>query len=406
MTKADVESRVKATLVDEFNHSCAECDRPENKPVVAAIFACPVDHKRLAVVCCKKCHKAMSKMSDDDVQFTFRSLVSTDEWTDKDVEALEIGGNALVNACYEATVTNEKDGRDRKKYGYEAFLFEKYVNMSFFDEILYKQMMAKASKALVEKRFNQSLRGFNLKKMEDLQNSMTNMSVDPRELLEQDPAAEEGRGEPMERTHSSRSVQRERRNVGANRRRLSSRNLLGDADSDGNSTTPTRRRLSSRNLLADDEKKEDSAKRTQLSRNRMNSLRRDLSGGDHDNNKQRPSNVRDKSSRDGGGMRRALSQKRLSAGGSNHSRSDGMRRASSSNRLNVERNNSSGSMKRTSSRNSLHSSFVVHGDNNHDDGEQPRMRRASSRNKLMNADDEDRRRSGGRHRSSKRSLLA
>jgi hypothetical protein len=187
--------------------------------------------------------------------------------TEQDIGALEISGNRLVNACFEATVTNEKDGRDRKAYGYEAFFFEKYVNLSHFDDTLYRQMIAQSAKAFVEKRFNQSLMAFNLKKQqqEELESSLSELSLLGNEHDREGRCR--GEGDFLERGHHSANFIRDRRHIGMR----------------GKQSSRTREPMrSTRSLLG--ERREDGVKKSHISRDKLNSLRQELLEGDDNAN--------------------------------------------------------------------------------------------------------------------------
>ena len=68
------------------------------------------------------------------VHLMFVRSVNLDEWKEEEVEAMERGGNAIVNAYYEAHIGREprltvgSDGRAR-----ERFIRNKYDNRKFFD---------------------------------------------------------------------------------------------------------------------------------------------------------------------------------------------------------------------------------------------------------------------------------
>ena len=254
--------------------------------------------------------------------------------TSDDIEALELGGNQLVNACYEATVAKEKEGRDKRKYGYEAFLFEKYVNLTFFDEILYKNMISQARKALVEKRFNKSLRGYNLKKTaaEDEESESSN-DID---------GSTSSHGE-------SAAPRRARRNVGMQRAQ-SARGLQGRRQ------MSSRRLRSARNIMADVEPEPENGgnRRPSMSRQRLNSIRRELLD---DREERRTATKVTNISDDEGAppteerrVRRQMSNRRLSGRNlMDGVEGGGMRRNGSNSRLGPE----GGGMRRTGSRTTL-----------------------------------------------------
>jgi hypothetical protein len=77
----NLEPRLKAALEDPYasNQNCSECDREQNTPVWAAFLVCPVDNRRLGVVCCKKCYKLFQDVKDEDCDFTIKSLTELND---------------------------------------------------------------------------------------------------------------------------------------------------------------------------------------------------------------------------------------------------------------------------------------------------------------------------------------
>jgi hypothetical protein len=75
----NVEQRLMDVLEVPSNQNCSECDREQNKPVWAAFLVCPVDQKRLGVVCCKKCFNLFQDVKDDDCDFTVKSLTQLND---------------------------------------------------------------------------------------------------------------------------------------------------------------------------------------------------------------------------------------------------------------------------------------------------------------------------------------
>ena len=246
------------------------------------------------------------------------------------MEALEISGNKIINQCYEALITNEKEGRHKRKYGQEAYFFEKFVNRTYFDQVLYRQVMTESCKSLVEKRVNQQLRGFNVRKMnigEDPDPDGSDEDDHPESRKNSRERHDRDAREGMEKTESSRNM-RDRRTL--QKKRLSARNIFSIADDDNQ----------------DSQSVATTSRRGQLSSARMNSLRRDVMG--------------EKDDRRSRGMQRAKSNPRLSMDSDERaSRKDAranMRRAASNPRLQVQQargdGNASG-MRRTGSRRRL-----------------------------------------------------
>lgn len=205
-----------------------------------------------------------------------------------------------MNACYEAGATKkEKEKILDRKSGEKAWFFEKYVNLAYFDEVLYKNVISQASKALVEKRFNKSLRGYNLKKTaaedEDNSHSFDDEDIDLSTSSQGEYVAPQRsrRGIGMQRASSARGLQ--------GRRQLSNRRLR-----------------SARNVTLDQDKEEKTGSghsRPNMSRQRLNSIRRELmdEGGRKTPTKVRSIPDDDNGPGPDGRVRRQLSARRLSA---------------------------------------------------------------------------------------------
>ena len=261
---------------------------------------------------------------------------------------MEVSGNKIVNECYEALVTNEKDGRNKRKYGHEAYFFEKFVNRTYFDQVLYKQLISESSKSLVEMRVNRQLRGFNVKKMA----TEGGEEFDPEGSF----SARSDEDQLVGSEVSSRQRPREHR-VRKGREGLEKTPSIRDR------RTLQKKRLSAKNIFgADsllDEKKDDqsvTSRRTQMSSARINSVRRDVMGENGDTRSQgmrraqSSSRIRldvdERANRKDAraNMRRAVSNPKIQLGGDGNA--NGVRRSCSRRRL-----GSSGSISR------LHGSF-------------------------------------------------
>lgn len=182
--------------------------------------------------------------------------------TEEDIEALEISGNTLVNSCFEAHVKKEKEGRDRRKFGYEAFFFEKFVNRRFFDPAVYQVLIALSSKRLVEQRFNKSLRGFNVKKMQQetgdfepqLQSSISSLTFeDSNSKLNHREDNNNGSNSSLKRVPSQTDTAGGMKRTSSQNRLIRERNRVQS------------KRLSARNTMLSDEKKDDQTVTTRSS---------------------------------------------------------------------------------------------------------------------------------------------
>lgn len=212
-----IETRLKAILEVPGNELCSECEKPDHKVEFASFFVSPVDARRLGVLCCKKCVKLHDDVGEG--EFFTKNLEELDDWSEEDVDALEVSGNKIINESYEATAGKEKVNREKRKYGAEAYYFEKFVNRTYFDQLLYKQLVTESSKSVVEMRVNRQLRGFNVKKMasensrgdtEDSEEEDEDQPNDEDEV-QQRQRQRDGRRPGLEKTSSVRNRNRDRR---------------------------------------------------------------------------------------------------------------------------------------------------------------------------------------------------
>ena len=81
-----IETRLKAILEIPGNELCSECDKPDNKVAFASFFTSPVDHRRLGVLCCKKCKHLHDEVGEG--EFFVKSLAELDECKLRDLVLL------------------------------------------------------------------------------------------------------------------------------------------------------------------------------------------------------------------------------------------------------------------------------------------------------------------------------
>jgi hypothetical protein len=237
--------------------------------------------------------------------------------TKNDVEALELGGNKLVNACYEGKLTKEamkeKEKRETKKYGYEAFFFEKHVNLTYFDEILYKNMINQSSKALVEKRFNMSLRSFNLKKTAAVEAEVENDDV----LCFSDEEEEDGEDDDDDNHNSGEVSFSSQEEEASPHPRAHRREFVSKAHSEtrlvSRRQVAGRRVRSARSILEEDGEAKATTNNTEgRQRRRVSSRRINLGNGEEEARPRRQSNRRIPAGSEEEARARRQSHRRLS----------------------------------------------------------------------------------------------
>ena len=290
--------------------------------------------------------------------FLLRQLTGCEE----DVDALELSGNNLVNACFEAYVKHDsdlKESRDRRKYGYEAFFFEKFVNRRYFDPDIYRAVIQEATQKWADQKCNSQ----SSKELNDVKREVG--TYDPESSLSwrSEHDADDEDDIPLfskqESPSSSRSIRSESNGDGEQQRLANNISTAATGISRRDRNRLQRKRLSARNLLLDEKidnhptgyNGSSFRRSSRLSPAGLDALKQELLSS---NNKTNNNNNRDR-------VRRASSNPRLSHGVSG--RNSLMKRASSRSRISStttasSSNNNINTMRRVSSAGTkLHASF-------------------------------------------------
>ena len=193
--------------------------------------------------------------------------------TEEDLEVLDISGNALVNEAYEADLdTRERDGRAKKKYGYEAYFFEKYMNRRYFINDVYQQLIQQSEKDHLERKSNEALRLYNQRKDKD--NDSSPKSSRDKKHLERTKSREH-----RDKRHSDRSREyQDKRRL----ERTSSREDPGRGHSD--SKYQDKRRLEPTSSRDDPGRRHSDSKNSREAEDRRR-LERTYSKGNHEKKK-------------------------------------------------------------------------------------------------------------------------
>mmetsp|Transcript_9718 Transcript_9718/g.18243 ORF Transcript_9718/g.18243 Transcript_9718/m.18243 type:complete len:490 (+) Transcript_9718:189-1658(+) len=138
--QAKLRKRVKKTLKREPNKLCIECSKPN--PRWAAILCVPSAHggseihySRTFLVggfCCLECSGAHRRLG---THISFVRSIDLDTLKEHEVEALESGGNDIVNSIFEGYVLDgsEKLDPESSQKDRETFIRNKYEKKKYLD---------------------------------------------------------------------------------------------------------------------------------------------------------------------------------------------------------------------------------------------------------------------------------
>jgi len=130
-----MKKRLKALMRMPENQVCSDC--PEKRPTWASLIVpppgAPPGTEKLGSFMCLECSGSHRRLG---VHITFVRSVNLDAWKEWEVRAMENGGNAKINAIFEAKLaqsgrkklTNLADGPTRERY-----IRDKYERRKFYD---------------------------------------------------------------------------------------------------------------------------------------------------------------------------------------------------------------------------------------------------------------------------------
>jgi len=138
-----IKKRLKAVASRSENQFCCDCG--DKKPTWASIIVppdgvSPSEVNHMGAFCCFHCSGAHRRLG---VHICFVRSITLDDWKEKEVEAVEIGGNRRVNACFEANLSTEqaKKNKPNPRSDLEVrdqFIKAKYQKREYFDPTKYK----------------------------------------------------------------------------------------------------------------------------------------------------------------------------------------------------------------------------------------------------------------------------
>mmetsp|Transcript_9664 Transcript_9664/g.13809 ORF Transcript_9664/g.13809 Transcript_9664/m.13809 type:complete len:480 (-) Transcript_9664:711-2150(-) len=132
MSQAEFKRRLKALMLKPENQVCSDC--PERQPRWASLIVpppgAPAGSLPMGAFCCLECSGSHRRLG---VHISFVRSVNLDQWKEKEVLAMENGGNAKVNAIFEAHLNVNKPNNSASGPVRERFIRDKYERRKFYD---------------------------------------------------------------------------------------------------------------------------------------------------------------------------------------------------------------------------------------------------------------------------------
>jgi Putative GTPase activating protein for Arf len=124
---------LKGLLKLSGNDKCVECGdlKPSWGSIIVPPKSAPPDSQFIGCFICMHCSAAHRSLG---THICFVRSITLDEWTERDLEAMKLGGNLRVNSIFEGNMFDDSirptpfdDAQTR-----EAFIKEKYINLKYF----------------------------------------------------------------------------------------------------------------------------------------------------------------------------------------------------------------------------------------------------------------------------------
>ncbi|KAL3795601.1 hypothetical protein ACHAW5_002797 [Stephanodiscus triporus] len=132
MSQADFRRRLKVLMLRPENQVCSDC--PERQPRWASLIkpppGSPPGTLSMGAFVCLECSGSHRRLG---VHISFVRSVNLDQWTEKEVLFMENGGNAKVNAIFEAFLNVAKPTQSASGQVRERFVRDKYERRKFYD---------------------------------------------------------------------------------------------------------------------------------------------------------------------------------------------------------------------------------------------------------------------------------
>lgn len=132
MSQASFKKRLKALMNKPENQVCSDC--PERQPRWASLIVpppgSPPGSLSIGAFCCLECSGSHRRLG---VHISFVRSITLDSWKEKEVLAMENGGNQKVNAIFEARLNISKPTTSATGHERERFIRDKYERRKYFD---------------------------------------------------------------------------------------------------------------------------------------------------------------------------------------------------------------------------------------------------------------------------------
>lgn len=127
-----LKKRLKVLMNLPENQVCSDCS--ERQPRWASLIVpppgAPKDSLAIGAFCCLECSGSHRRLG---VHISFVRSINLDSWKEKEVLAMENGGNAKVNAIFEARLNGPKPNNHADLNTRERFIRDKYERRKFYD---------------------------------------------------------------------------------------------------------------------------------------------------------------------------------------------------------------------------------------------------------------------------------
>lgn len=127
-----MKKRLKALMDMPGNQVCSDCT--ERQPRWASLIVpppgAPAGSLPIGAFCCLECSGSHRRLG---VHISFVRSINLDSWKEKEVQAMENGGNVKVNAIFEANLNVEKPTNHADLNTRERFIRDKYERRKFYD---------------------------------------------------------------------------------------------------------------------------------------------------------------------------------------------------------------------------------------------------------------------------------
>lgn len=134
MSQSEFKKRLKALMNRPENQVCSDC--PERQPRWASLIVpppgSPPGSLPFGAFCCLECSGSHRRLG---VHISFVRSITLDSWKEKEVLAMENGGNAKVNAIFEAQLhnTSAKPTTGASGSVRERYIRDKYERRKYYD---------------------------------------------------------------------------------------------------------------------------------------------------------------------------------------------------------------------------------------------------------------------------------